>query len=63
MWEDNNAETFSLALNGQTVQTNYNSGPAGTWQKLGPFDVTVSTGSLQLTTFDGICNLSGLEVW
>ncbi|RSK25213.1 PKD domain-containing protein [Hymenobacter metallilatus] len=63
VWEDNNAEIFSLALNGQTVQTNYNSGPAGTWRKLGPFDVTVSTGQLQLTTSGGTCNLSGLEVW
>ncbi|RSK49836.1 PKD domain-containing protein [Hymenobacter rigui] len=63
VWEDNNAEVFSLALNGQTVQTNYNSGPAGTWRKLGPFDVSVSTGQLQLTTSGGTCNLSGLEVW
>ncbi|MCA8830221.1 PKD domain-containing protein [Hymenobacter pini] len=63
VWEDNNAETFSLALNGQTVQTNYNSGPAGTWRKLGPFDVSITTGQLQLTTSGGTCNLSGLEVW
>ncbi|RSK39484.1 PKD domain-containing protein [Hymenobacter perfusus] len=63
VWEDNNAELFSLALNGQTVLTNYNSGPAGTWRKLGPFDVSVSTGSLQLTTSGGTCNLSGIEVW
>lgn len=30
-WEDNNAETFSLSMEGQVVLNNYNSGTKGTW--------------------------------
>ncbi|QNH63092.1 PKD domain-containing protein [Hymenobacter sediminicola] len=63
VWEDNNAETYSLALNGQTVQTNFNSGTAGTWSLLGPYDVTVASGTLALTSTGGTMNLSGLELW
>ncbi|WP_426491038.1 Ig-like domain-containing protein [Hymenobacter sp. 102] len=63
VWEDNNAETFSLALEGQTVQSNYNSGPAGTWKRLGPFTANVADGSLTLTSTGGTVNLSGLELW
>ena len=64
VWEDNNAEIFSLALNGQMVQNNYTSGTAGTWNLLGPYDVTVATaGTLALTSTGGTMNLSGLELW
>ena len=64
VWEDNYPETFSVALNGQTVLATYNSGPAGTWQKLGPYPVTLAaTGPIQLTTTGGAANLSGLELW
>ncbi|WP_310397999.1 PKD domain-containing protein [Hymenobacter sp.] len=63
VWEDNNPETFSLSVNGQVVLTDYNSGPAGTWQKLGPFTTTVTGGTLQLTIAGGDANLSGVELW
>jgi PKD repeat protein len=65
VWEDNFAQTFSLALNGQTVLANYNSGPADTWAKLGPFTATLPAPStLQLTTTTGgDANFSGVELW
>ena len=64
VWEDNNAEVFSLHANGQVVQRNYNSGPAGTWARLGPYTVTLAaTGSVQLSTTGGWANFSGIELW
>jgi hypothetical protein len=61
-WEDNDAETFSISLEGSLVQANYNSGTAGTWRRLGPWTVTVTDGTLDLTTSGGAANLSGIEV-
>ncbi|AHJ98378.1 Ig-like domain-containing protein [Hymenobacter swuensis] len=63
VWEDNNATTYSLALEGQTVQSNYNSGAAGTWRRLGPFTANVTDGTISLTTSGGDANLSGIEIW
>ncbi|TGE12604.1 T9SS type A sorting domain-containing protein, partial [Hymenobacter elongatus] len=52
------------ALNGQAVLSTYNSGPAGTWKKLGPFETSLAApGQLQLTTSGGVANISGIEVW
>jgi hypothetical protein len=61
-WEDNAAETFSISLEGSLVQANYNSGTAGTWRRLGPWTVSVTDGTLDLTTSGGAANLSGIEV-
>ncbi len=63
VWEDNNAQTYSISLNGSVVQSNYNSGVAGTWKRLGPWRTTVSNGSISITTSGGTANLSGIEVW
>ncbi|GAA3995360.1 hypothetical protein GCM10022408_02250 [Hymenobacter fastidiosus] len=63
VWEDNNAETFSLAVNGQTVQSNYNSGSAGTWKKMGPYAANVTNGLISITSTGGTINFSGVEVW
>jgi outer membrane protein assembly factor BamB len=64
VWEDNAPETYSLSVNGQVVRANYNSGPAGTWTRLGPYAVTLAaTGSIQLTSSGGTANFSGVELW
>ena len=63
VWEDNNAETFSLTLEGQTVQANYNSGAAGHWDRLGPFTTAITDGTINLGTTGGTANLSGIEIW
>ena len=63
VWEDNNAETFSLTLEGQTVQANYSSGAAGHWDRLGPFTAAITDGTINLGTTGGTANLSGIEIW
>ncbi|HEX5446511.1 MAG TPA: DUF1549 domain-containing protein, partial [Pirellulales bacterium] len=63
VWEDNDPETFSIALNGRTVAANYNSGGTGHWNKLGPWIVECTDGSLTLTSQGGAANFSGVEIW
>lgn len=64
VWEDNNAETYSIDLNGQRVRTNYNSGSAGHWERLGPWHTQVrSDQKIVLTSQGGAANWSGIELW
>ncbi|RPD44973.1 hypothetical protein DNI29_19970 [Hymenobacter sediminis] len=63
VWEDNNAQTYSLSLEGQTVKSNYNSGSPGHWERLGPFAANVTDGNITLATSGGDANLSGIEIW
>ncbi|UOQ50802.1 Ig-like domain-containing protein [Hymenobacter cellulosivorans] len=63
VWEDNNAETFNILVEGQTVRSGYNSGSAGKWEKVGPFTTNVTDGTLNVSTSGGHANLSGVEVW
>mgnify|MGYP005811766011 CR=1 FL=1 len=63
VWEDNSPETFSVSLEGTIVQLNYNSGTAGRWSRLGPFQVTINDGAINLGFSGGASNLSGIEVW
>ena len=63
VWEDNSSETYSLKLNAQTVESAYQSGPPGTWRKLGPYPVNVTAGSIEMSSSGGAANFSGLEVF
>ncbi len=63
VWEDNRAETYEIRVNGKTVFSRFNSGSAGKWQKLGPWYVDVSKGSIELTSKGGAANFSGIELW
>ncbi len=63
VWEDNNPETYSISINNQVVASNYNSGQAGHWEKLGPWRVRPSAGRLVITSRGGAANFSGVEVW
>jgi len=63
VWEDNFSQTFSISLEGNVVQANYASGVGGHWDKLGPWDVAVNDGALNLTCSAGDANLSGIEIW
>lgn len=66
-WEDNGAQTFDILLQGQVVLANYNSGANGHWEKLGPWPVDISAGTIALatspTTGAAFANLCGIEVW
>ena len=63
VWEDNNSETFSVAIDGREVVHDHVSGPTGTWNRLGPWRVEVGSGPIRLTTRGGAANLSGVEIW
>jgi hypothetical protein len=62
-WEDNGPTTFSIFLEGTEVQSDYNTGPAGTWRKLGPYPVNVIDGTIDLYADGYEANLSGVEIW
>ena len=63
IWEDNNPETLDLFVQGKEVLKGYNSGPAGHWDRLGPWTASVTTGTLEVHSSGGDANFSGLEVW
>ena len=53
VWEDNNAEVYSVSVEGSVVQPNYNSGPAGTWSRLGPFQANITDGAINVSATGG----------
>lgn len=61
-WEDSSSVTYNLALEGNTVAVGLPSGAAGNWDRLGPYTVTVSDGSLSFAQTGGDFNLSGIEI-
>ena len=63
VWEDNNSETFSIRLDDREVLHDFASGGAGSWKKLGPWQVSSDSGAIKLTTQGGAANLSGVEIW
>lgn len=63
VWESQGPQTYDVLLDGKTVQTQYSSGPAGSWDRLGPWPVEVSGGSIEVRVSGGPAHLSGLEVW
>jgi hypothetical protein len=63
VWEDSSAQVFDILLEGKPVAQGYNSGPPGHWDRLGPWTVDVSDGTIELKTSGGDANLSGIEVW
>jgi hypothetical protein len=63
VWEDNFPVTYSVLLEGNVVQANYNSGSAGTWRKLGPFRATINDGTINVRLNGAHANFSGVEVW
>ena len=64
IWEDNNPETISIALQEQDVATDLRSGNEGEWRRIGPYAVDVADdGRIVLTTRGGAANLSGIEIW
>jgi hypothetical protein len=62
-WEDNDPEVFTIRTEGIAMTENYNSGPAGTWNRLGPYEVSISDGVIDVGTYGGSANISGIEVW
>lgn len=63
IFEDNNSESLTFAVEGRVVERSYASGDAGHWQRLGPWITRVDDGALDLTSRGGAANLSGIELW
>ena len=63
VWEETSPETLTIRLNGRAVAQGYNSGEAGQWQRLGPWEVDVTGGRIEIASGGGAANFSGLEVW
>ena len=63
VWEDNNPESFRVSLEGGAVVADYDSGDEGQWQRLGPWIVMVSDGTIEIVSAGGAANVSGVEVW
>ena len=62
VWEDTSSTTFDIRLEGALVRSGYPSGSAGRWERLGPWPVTLSDGTLDLDAGPD-ANLSGIELW
>jgi len=63
VWEDNHTEDFQLLVNSRHVIERFSSGPMGSWHRLGPFPVEVSSDAIKISARGGAANLSGIEVW
>ena len=65
--EPNAPLNAALSIEENVVLPNYNTGPAGHWDRLGPFPVTVDDGNLQVRFLcaapTAASFLSGIEVW
>lgn len=63
VWEEDATQTYSVYLEGKTVQSSYINGSAGTWKRLGPFRETIKDNTINVKTSGGYANVSGIEVW
>src|SRR5690606_34615697 len=63
VWEDNDSERFDILIDDRPVVRGYESGPGGTWRKLGPFPAEPADGRLRIGARGGSANLSGIEIW
>ena len=61
--EDGPSETFDLLIRGKVVLAKYASGPAGRWERLGPWFVDVTDGVIDVSARGGDANFCGLEIW
>lgn len=62
-WEDNYSQKIKVYIEGTVKQSNITTGPAGAWRKLGPYDIAVSDGTLNISLCGGEANLSAVEIW
>jgi hypothetical protein len=63
VWEETDPETIRIRLNGRMVASDYYSGQAGRWRRLGPWITDVDNQKITITSERGAANFSGIEIW
>nr|MCU0709143.1 DUF1549 domain-containing protein [Pirellula sp.] len=63
IWEDNQSAKFQLAIQGVTVEPDIESGIAGAWKRLGPYEADAIDGRIRIHATGGDANISGIELW
>jgi hypothetical protein len=61
-WDNPNPDGVSLNLEGQQVDAYTSDSGKGDWTRRGPYTVTLSDGTLNLTS-SGLENIAGIEIW
>jgi hypothetical protein len=56
-------QPVDFSAEGKTVFPKLSLGPAGRWERVGPFDVTVTDGVLDFAARGGEAHLAGVEIW
>ena len=51
--EDNFTQIYSISIEGFVVLSNFNSGTAGVWSKLGPYPVNITDGAINVSSSGG----------
>jgi hypothetical protein len=62
-WEDGAAEMFDVKVQGAIMASNFSTGGAGRWGRVGPWPARVTDGSLVALVSGGAVNVCGVEVW
>ena len=62
VWNPRGPQSYEILLKGRVVGR-YTGGPAGRWDRLGPWFVDVTDGALDLAARGGEAHFSALEVW
>ncbi len=61
--EDTESQQYDVFVESLPALSDYSSGPAGTWNKVGPWIVEISDGKLTITSRGGHANFCGIEIW
>jgi hypothetical protein len=63
VWSAGDPQTYDVLSRGKVILPRYTSGPAGHWEKLGPWDLTVTDGIIDVAARGGQAEFSGIEIW
>ncbi len=63
VWSAGEPQTYDVISRGKVILPKFQSGPAGRWEKLGPFDIAVTDGIIDLAARGGQADFSGIEIW
>jgi hypothetical protein len=62
-WANSRPDVFNILLEGQLVQSTIRLSTKGEWRRLGPYQVTITDNTINITSSGGVGNLSGVAVY